>query len=263
MLQDRMMLFGVAALAAVATAGWMRQPQQAAAAPQALIPGHSFTAPADIALDPAYATAPPMATSVSATAVPVHSGVYRTTGAPVAKLSPGIVQRPAAPRAAQQGSRHRYADPELRDRTSAQREAEIDGGSRPATVVKQRSKMKSAAIIAGGAAAGAAVGGLAGGKKGAAIGAVSGGAAGVVYDRMTHKKEQPVQEYSRTSSAAGIDSDDDRSQGRSTAKSAVIIGGGAAAGAAIGGAAGGGKGAAIGALTGAGAGLVYDRMTKN
>jgi Glycine zipper len=235
MLQGRMMLFGVAALAAVATAGWIRQPQAAAAASQGFtVPANSFTAPADIALDPAYATAPSMATPVSATAVPVRSGVYRTAGAPVAKLSP---------RAAQQSTRYRYSDPELQD------------DSRPATVVKQRSKTKSAVIIAGGAAAGAAVGGLAGGKKGAAIGALSGGAAGVVYDRMTHKKEQPA--------ARSIDYDEDRSQGRSTAKSAVIVGGGAAAGAAIGGAAAGGKGAAIGALTGAGAGLIYDRMTKN
>ena len=58
----------------------------------------------------------------------------------------------------------------------------------PEPVVKERSKMKSAMIIGGGAAAGAAVGGLAGGGKGAAIGAISGGVAGLVYDRMTKNR---------------------------------------------------------------------------
>jgi hypothetical protein len=178
MLQDRLTLFGVAALAAVATAGWIRQPQTAAAAPPALsFPVNSFTAPADIALDPAYATAPPMATPVSATVVPVHSGVYRTVGAPVAKLSPGASQR---------STRYRYADPELREQAAEQRrDVQADGGDRSEPVVKERSKMKSAVIIGGGAVAGAAVGGLAGGRKGAAIGAVGGGVAGLIYDRMT------------------------------------------------------------------------------
>ena len=119
MLQDRLILFGVATLTAVATAGWMRQPHTAAAAPQALsIPVNSFTAPADIALDSAYATAPPMATPVSATVVPVRSGVYRTASAPVARYSPGTSQR---------STRYRYADPELRERTSEERrEADND-----------------------------------------------------------------------------------------------------------------------------------------
>jgi hypothetical protein len=188
MLHDRMMLFGVAALASVATAGWMRQPQTVAAVPQTLtIPVTSFSsAPADIALDPAYASAPPMATPVSATVVPVHSGVYRTTGAPVAKLTPRNVERQAAPRHARESTRYRDADPELRDRTAEQRpSAEPDVPQAPAAVAKKRSTMQSAVIIAGGAAAGAAVGGLAVGKKGAAIGAIGGGAAGLIYDRMT------------------------------------------------------------------------------
>lgn len=54
--------------------------------------------------------------------------------------------------------------------------------------VKRRSKKKSAAIVAGSAAGGAAIGGLAGGGKGAAAGALAGGGAGLVYDRLTHKK---------------------------------------------------------------------------
>jgi hypothetical protein len=183
MLQDRMKLFGVAALAAVATAGWMRQPQTAAASPQPLtVPMSSFTAPAGTMLDPAYAPAPFAATPVSATVVPVHSGTYRTVGAPVAREYPA-----QAPRTS---SRARYSDPELRERSAERRPAADDDDVTyaPEPVVKERSKMKSAMIIGGGAAAGAAVGGLAGGGKGAAIGAISGGVAGLVYDRMTKNR---------------------------------------------------------------------------
>jgi outer membrane lipoprotein SlyB len=116
-------------------------------------------------------------TPVSATVVPVHSGVYRTVGAPVAKLSTETTQR---------STRYRYADPELRERPAEpRREVEHGNVYRSEPVVKERSKMKSVAIIGGGAAAGAAVGGLAGGRKGAAIGAIGGGVAGLVYDRMT------------------------------------------------------------------------------
>jgi hypothetical protein len=64
--------------------------------------------------------------------------------------------------------------------------------ARPRYIETRRSKKKSAAIIGGSAAAGAAIGALAGGGKGAAIGAVAGGAGGVVYDRGTAKKKEPV-----------------------------------------------------------------------
>jgi hypothetical protein len=52
-------------------------------------------------------------------------------------------------------------------------------------------------------------------------------------------------------------------KGRSLAKSALIVGGGAGTGAAVGALVGGGKGAAIGALAGGGAGLIYDRATAH
>jgi hypothetical protein len=61
-------------------------------------------------------------------------------------------------------------------------------------VTRERPKSHSVAIVAGGAGAGAAIGALAGGGKGAGIGALSGGAAGLIYDRLTHKKTVVVEE---------------------------------------------------------------------
>lgn len=55
-------------------------------------------------------------------------------------------------------------------------------------VVRKRPFSHSVAIVAGSAGAGAAIGALAGGKKGAGIGALSGGAAGLIYDRLTHRR---------------------------------------------------------------------------
>ncbi len=56
------------------------------------------------------------------------------------------------------------------------------------TVKRKRPLSHSVAIVAGSAGAGAAIGALAGGGKGAGIGAISGGAAGLIYDRLTHKR---------------------------------------------------------------------------
>lgn len=61
-------------------------------------------------------------------------------------------------------------------------------GSR--TVVTERSKKNSAAIVLGSGGVGAAIGALAGGGKGAGIGALVGGGGGFVYDRVTHQKRR-------------------------------------------------------------------------
>jgi hypothetical protein len=61
-------------------------------------------------------------------------------------------------------------------------------------VTKERSFGHSAAIVGGSAGGGAAIGALAGGGKGAGIGALAGGVGGFIYDRLTHKKKQVVEE---------------------------------------------------------------------
>jgi hypothetical protein len=237
MLNDRLVLVGVAALSAVATAGWMRQ------TPVAITPQASnFTAP--------MLEAEPM--------LPVQSAGFNMAGAP-AQVNRGVYHQ-SAPQAVRTGTQVQkasstYQRPRVYDDRRVNSAVYDDDRS---INTNKRSTAKSAAIIGGGAAAGAAVGALAGGGKGAAIGAIAGGAGGYVYDRATKNKE--AESPYRSSSSVY---NDDRREERSTGERVAIIGGGAAAGAAIGGLAGGGKGAAIGAITGGAGGYVYDRMTKN
>jgi hypothetical protein len=65
---------------------------------------------------------------------------------------------------------------------------------RTRVVTRERSFGHSAAIVGGGAGVGAAIGALAGGGKGAGIGALAGGGGGFIYDRLTHKKHEVVEE---------------------------------------------------------------------
>ncbi|HEY2932000.1 MAG TPA: hypothetical protein VGK99_09650 [Acidobacteriota bacterium] len=71
--------------------------------------------------------------------------------------------------------------------------------------------------------------------------------------------------YRAASRGAYASTAEDRTyrQKRSLKKSAIIVGGSAAGGAVIGAVAGGKKGAVVGGLSGAGAGLVYDLLTRN
>lgn len=239
-MKDGIITVGFCALTAIATAGWMRQTQPA-------------PAPA-----PVMQALPVMQYEPGMPALPmgVRSAVYEESGVPVYRPRT-VTPRPVlyqAPQRAVSGA------------TMPQRHVEdaprvVRASHREPVVTKQRSRAKSVAIVAGGAGAGAAIGAAVGGGKGAAIGAVSGGTAGLVYDRMTANKREPVNDADRSVSNATYTPEPDRRE-RSTLKSVGIIAGSAGAGAAIGGAAGGGKGAAIGAATGGAAGLIYDRMTR-
>jgi hypothetical protein len=174
MMRDRLMTFGFAALAAVATAGWMRTPTPVQVAPAALtsnfnapqaatqsLGGDVLGTPETPTFQPAVLTTQPQRTTAKA-AAPVYQTVqYRR---------PVYRDRDARNRT--------YRDSDYRDYRNEDYRYEGE----------RRSAGKSAAIIAGSAGAGAAIGGMAGGGKGAAIGAIVGGVAGTVYDRSTHKK---------------------------------------------------------------------------
>ena len=152
MLNDRLVLVGVAVLSSVATAGWLRQ-TPVASMPQAT----NFTAPM---LEPE-----PM--------IPVQSAAFNLSGSSV-PANRGVYSRTSSTRRAPRMYDDRRVNSAVYDDRS--------------TVAKPRSTAKSAAIIGGGAAAGAAIGAMAGGGKGAAIGAIAGGAGGYVYDRMTKNR---------------------------------------------------------------------------
>jgi hypothetical protein len=229
MLKDKFVLVGVAGLAAVATAGWVRQPHLVS-------PATTVSNFQPLRQESAW----------DASQQPVNPSALYVTG-PVQPFSTPAAAAPVSMAA------RRQSEP-MPVRSAAVRRAPVAYDDRPVVTPQKRSTKASAAIIGGSAAAGAAIGGLAGGGKGAIIGAVAGGAAGTVYDRMTYKKQGSSREVTDASY---------NREGRSTLERAAIIGGGAAAGAAIGGAAAGGKGAAIGALGGGAAGYVYDRVTRN
>ncbi len=143
------------ALAALAAAGWVRQP--AAPQPAAMATPYSDPMSAQSASMSGYAASP-------------------------ALYSPGIRYFGAGQ------PQYNAPAPVVRRALPAQRVSVAPQSTVARRVVRERPFSHSAAIVAGGAGAGAAIGALAGGGKGAGIGAISGGLAGLVYDRLTHKK---------------------------------------------------------------------------
>src|SRR5688500_3257992 len=78
MLKDRLILLGVAGLAAVATAGWMRQPV-AVPVPTAV---SNFQPPADAQIDPAALPVGSMPQAVATTSVPRYREAAPVASAP-------------------------------------------------------------------------------------------------------------------------------------------------------------------------------------
>lgn len=173
-MRDRIMTFGFAALAAVATAGWMRQPVQLTPADLA----SNFAAPQGIQPLPVTSAA----NTFTAPEAPVAAQ------APVAVSRPRVVRQAAAAEPVYRTVAHND-QPRMRTRDERiARDSDYSYRDDRAYEGPRRSTGKSAAIIAGGAATGAAIGGMAGGGKGAAIGAIVGGIGGTIYDRATYKK---------------------------------------------------------------------------
>lgn len=157
-LKRALIIGSFAALAVVATLGWTRKSEPAAAYPMV---------PASQAL------------------APLPSDSY-TPATPVVYSNSPYAPAFAAP-APQRAPESAPAQTERRVARSSSVESR-----QPRVVTRKRPFGHSAAIVAGSAGAGAAIGALAGGGKGAAIGALAGGGGGFVYDRLTNKKTEVV-----------------------------------------------------------------------
>jgi hypothetical protein len=161
---------GVVILAIVASAGCNRNPQPVSAVNPAMdvAPANSYPAANNYTTEeePAYGVRPPV----------------RTVSPQQGEIQQPYPQQPDADGPRPYDTRRSYYS----DRTYEER--------RPRVVTRERSFGHSAAIVGGSAGAGAAIGAVAGGGKGAGIGALAGGAGGFIYDRLTHKKREVVEE---------------------------------------------------------------------
>lgn len=172
MLQDRFVIAGVAALSAVATAGWLRTP---APAPQAaMVPAGYVSTYQNGAMVPGMAPQGmypmPLTAQQAAYPLPQQFSAPATTVYQQEPVRVVRTRRAAPVRYSDSYRNRRYVDYDDREYR------------------RTRSTKASVGIVAGSAAAGAAIGALTGGGKGAAIGALTGGGAGFLYDRLTRNR---------------------------------------------------------------------------
>ena len=155
-MKSKLLIFGLAAIGTFFTAGCSRQTEPVAS--------QAYTIPVE-------------------SAAPADAGSYEraTDHRNFSEARRPVVVRDVA----------REQQSSYRDQQYSYRESQpVAVKSRSRTVVTERSKKNSAAIVLGGAGVGAAIGALAGGGKGAGIGALVGGGGGFVYDRATHQKRR-------------------------------------------------------------------------
>ena len=166
--------FGLAALATIATAGWLHEARSTTA--MAETAPAAVQAPAVVAPAPEYFATPAVMTSATAPRfVTVGDRYDRYDRNSNYNRNRQLRQRDTY-------NRDTYSnDPYYSSGNSAY--YGDNGYYGP-----PRSAGKSAVIIGGSTAAGAAIGAMAGGGKGAAIGAITGAVGGLIYDRTTRNK---------------------------------------------------------------------------
>lgn len=228
MQKQRATVIAVAALGAVVTLGWVRQPgpipvpvnqvdasdrvvfQPAVDLPR--IDGPALPEKTFAVRDSVFRPVPPAASKSRARIM------ARAEASPKAAPAPRIVEPETQSRIPEPAIQQHRPEPEIQHRSPEppapasipraepepeeqqsgalsdnaervqQEEYDYRQSRSPRIANNGRSRGKSAVIIAGGAATGAAIGGLAGGGKGAAIGALGGGIAGLIYDRVTRNR---------------------------------------------------------------------------
>ena len=192
-LRDIVTVAVVGLLAVFAAWGWMRKPAPAGtqgANYAAAQPSPAQATPYDSNVQPSAGqtySSQPYANNAGYAQPVLSNGTYSYAGngaAPAPCVTPAMYYSSDIPAYASRG----YVRT-VRARPVAETHYVEANRAAPVHYYTERSKKKSAMIVAGGAGAGAAIGALAGGGKGAGIGALAGGAGAFIYDRLTHRHQ--------------------------------------------------------------------------
>jgi hypothetical protein len=193
MIQNRIILLGVAAFSTTAAVGWAR-PMPGALAPEAAFAPQIKAVPVQIIADSRYGARRVRYDYDDRRTYDDQTWTQQRSTGESAAIIAGSAAAGAAiggmaggGKGAAIGAITGGAGGYVYDRMTRNKD-DYDDSYRNSGYGSERSTAERVAIIGGGAAAGAAIGGMAGGGKGAAIGAMGGAAAGYIYDRMTKDK---------------------------------------------------------------------------